>query len=184
MGEPLPAPAHQEQMQGVRGGEHLPAPAQKEPMQGVRGGEHLPAPAHQEPMQGVRGGGASASTSAEGANARSAGGQASASTSAGGANARSAGEGLDDKWLVKIGFGVVVSTSLSESCHVTFRNLLPSKLEARIKRSFQCVSKIVVKNILFLYGKRSFSVTTPFFDIHGTQGSQVQILYHKLVPWY
>ena len=85
-------------------------------MQGVRGGEHLPAPAHQEPMQGVRGGGASASTSAEGANARSAGGQASASTSAGGANARSAGEGLDDKWLVKIGFGVVVSTSLSESC--------------------------------------------------------------------
>ena len=72
MGEPLPAPAHQEQMQGVRGGEHLPAPARKEQMQGVRGGEHLPAPAHQEPMQGVRGV-EPARTSAGGAIARSAG---------------------------------------------------------------------------------------------------------------
>ena len=40
----LPAPVHQEQMQGVRGREHLPAPAPKKPMQGVREGEHLPVP--------------------------------------------------------------------------------------------------------------------------------------------
>jgi hypothetical protein len=53
--EHLPAPAPQEQMQGVRGGEHLPAPAPQEQMQGVRGREHLPASAHQEQMQGVRG---------------------------------------------------------------------------------------------------------------------------------
>jgi len=26
--------------------------------------------------------------------------------------------------------------------------------------------------------------SAPCTDIHGTQGSQVQILYHKLVPWY
>jgi hypothetical protein len=51
--EHLPAPAPEEQMQGVRGGEHLPAPAPKGPMQGVRGGEPLPAPAPEEHMQGV-----------------------------------------------------------------------------------------------------------------------------------
>jgi hypothetical protein len=26
--------------------------------------------------------------------------------------------------------------------------------------------------------------SAPCTDIHGTQGSNVQILYHKLVPWY
>ena len=26
--------------------------------------------------------------------------------------------------------------------------------------------------------------SAPCTDIHGTQGSQVQILYHTLVPWY
>ena len=44
---------------GRRGGgrrEHLPAPAPEEQMQGVRGGEHLPAQVQEEHMQGVRGG--------------------------------------------------------------------------------------------------------------------------------
>ena len=53
----LPAPAPEEQVQGVRGGGHLPAPARAEQVQGVRGSGHLPAPAHQEHMQGVRRGG-------------------------------------------------------------------------------------------------------------------------------
>ena len=39
------------------GGGHLPAPAHPEQMQGVRRGEHLPTPASEEPMQGVRGAG-------------------------------------------------------------------------------------------------------------------------------
>ena len=47
--------------------EHLPAPVHQEQMQGVRGGEHLPAPAPKEPLQGVGGVRASASTSAKGA---------------------------------------------------------------------------------------------------------------------
>ena len=53
--EPLPAPAPEERMQGVRGRGHLPAPAREEQMQGVRGGEHLSAPAPEEQVQGVRG---------------------------------------------------------------------------------------------------------------------------------
>jgi hypothetical protein len=64
--EHLPAPAHQEHMQGVRGIEHLPAPAHQKPMQGVRGPEHLPAPAYQEQMQGrVQTTGAGAASQAE-----------------------------------------------------------------------------------------------------------------------
>jgi len=53
----LPASAHQEPVQGVRGRGHLPAPAPEEPMQGVRGGGALSAPAPEERVQGVRGGG-------------------------------------------------------------------------------------------------------------------------------